>query len=228
MVRLGLRLSLNGGREALVRLGLIGAAVAIGVVVLLSVPAEFHGLQATNARQCWECTTGSAPTGQAGRSAPGAALWNYGEDSYQGRTIKRLGVAALGPDAPVPPGLTALAGAGRYVASPAMAELLDSVPRDQLADRFPGTRAGVIGDAEYAAMVVGIPVAAACAALWSLRRVRVTPLGVSRRTTPPAPGAWRVLPLVAGLGLLAVYPLVLGTRPDGSGPSAAASPPPSR
>ncbi|MEV4752290.1 hypothetical protein ACFQVD_09800 [Streptosporangium amethystogenes subsp. fukuiense] len=36
---------------------------------------------------------------------------------------------------------------GRYYASPALARLLDSAPREQLSDRFPGTRAGLIGQA---------------------------------------------------------------------------------
>src|SRR4051794_24555121 len=50
---------------------------------------------------------------------------------------------------------------------------------------------------------VGIPVGAAVAARLALRRVTVSPLGVSRRVTPRPPRAWRVLPLIAGLGWLA-------------------------
>src|SRR5260370_32899301 len=57
----------------------------------------------------------------------------------------------------------------------------------------------------YLAMLVAVPAAAAFAALASLRRVRVSPLGVSRRASPPPPSAWplatpgaRVTLLVAG------------------------------
>ena len=46
--------------------------------------------------------------------------------------------------------------------------------------------------AGYAAMLVGVPVAAAVAALVSLRRVQISPLGVSRRATPKPPTFWRL------------------------------------
>ncbi|MFJ4667898.1 FtsX-like permease family protein [Kitasatospora purpeofusca] len=55
------------------------------------------------------------------------------------------------------------------------------------------------------AVLVGVPVAAAVAARLALRRVTVSPLGVSRRTTPKPPSAWRVAPLVAGLAELAWF-----------------------
>jgi hypothetical protein len=53
----------------------------------------------------------------------------------------------------------------------------------------------------YLAMLVGVPVAAAVAALISLRRVQVSPLGVSRRAMPKPPTFWRLSVLVIGLGL---------------------------
>jgi len=53
----------------------------------------------------------------------------------------------------------------------------------------------------YLAMLVGVPVAAAVAALISLRRVQVSPLGVSRRATPKPPTFWRLAPLVLGVAL---------------------------
>lgn len=142
MFRLGLRLSLRGGREALVRLLLTTVAVAVGVAVLLCVLAEFHAFQASNNRPCWECTQ------QAARNATPASeeLWNTSADYYQGQTIERLDVAALGPRAPVPPGITRLPGPGQYYASPALAALLRTVPRDELGARYPGTLAGTIGD----------------------------------------------------------------------------------
>ncbi|HZR48438.1 MAG TPA: ABC transporter permease [Streptosporangiaceae bacterium] len=49
------------------------------------------------------------------------------------------------------------------------------------------------------AVAIGVPVAAAAAALLALHRVRITPLGVTRRVTPKPPRAWRVLPMLAGL-----------------------------
>jgi hypothetical protein len=59
-------------------------------------------------------------------------------------------------------------------------------------------------------VAVGVPVAAAAAALAALRRVQISPLGVSRRVTPPAPRAWRLIPLLAGVAELAFF---IGRRP---------------
>jgi hypothetical protein len=55
------------------------------------------------------------------------------------------------------------------------------------------------------AVVIGVPVAAAVAALLALRRVRISPLGVARRATPPPPRAWRTLLLLAGLAELGFF-----------------------
>jgi hypothetical protein len=53
----------------------------------------------------------------------------------------------------------------------------------------------------YLAMLVGVPVAAAVAALISLRRVEISPLGTSRRATPKQPTFWRLVPLLLGVAL---------------------------
>ena len=53
----------------------------------------------------------------------------------------------------------------------------------------------------YLAILVIVPVAAALAALISLRRVQISPLGVSRRAKPKPPTAWRLVTLAIGLGL---------------------------
>jgi hypothetical protein len=53
----------------------------------------------------------------------------------------------------------------------------------------------------YLAMLVGVPVIAAVASLISLRRVQISPLGVSRRATPKPPTFWRLTVLVLGVGL---------------------------
>jgi hypothetical protein len=345
MVRFGLRLTLRGGREGLVRLIVTAAAVAVGVAILLAVLADFNAFRTTNGRPCWECTAGPSVTAARAAPAARAELWNYADDVYAGQTIERLSVAALGPGAPVPPGISALPRPGQYYASPALAALLRRVPRDELGDRFPGTPAGTIGEralsgpaelviyvgrtpaqlaalpqtirvtritagagkqiwthyfrdafvvaavafllpililigtatrlaaarleqryaalrlvgatgrqisviaavdaaatallgvvagiaaftllrpavagtaitsaryfanqvsltaVDYAAVLIAVPAASALAALLSLRRVRISPLGVSRRVTPPAPRWWGVVPLLAGAALFAV------------------------
>lgn len=353
MFRLGLRLTLRSGREALIRLIVTSAAVAVGVAILLAVLADFHAFEVTNNRPDWEGTQ-SIPASQ--RSSANVELWNYTDEVFKGQTIERLDLAALGPNAPVPPGISRLPGSGRYYASPALAALLRTVPRDQLADRFPGSLAGTIGDqaltgpnelvifvgdppaklaalpntirvdkiatfpgkqvwspyfrdafavgalaflfpililigtatklasarreeryaslrlvgatahdinviasadaigsallggilgigifvllqsalastaitsavyfpAEvtptiwgYLGVLVAVPAASAIASMLALRRVRLTPLGVSRRVSPPAPGMWRVLPLLAGIALFIVG--ILLTTPQSIG-----------
>jgi hypothetical protein len=341
MIRLGVRLAVRSGREALVRLAVITAAVGIGVGLLLSVLAIYQGYQASVAKPCWQCTNPAPDT------TSGSLLWNFSEDMYQGRSIDRLDVATLAAGVPVVPGLAAMPAAGQYYASPALARLLARVPADELADRYPGTLAGTIGPAGlqspdslaivigyppdtlralpgtgsvsaiqlaphglstsqfykfgfalgavallipmvvligtatrmaaarreeryaamrlvgatsgqinviasvdavlgallgaavgigvyaalhpalvnlkllgyrffaaditptgagYAIMLIGVPVMAAIACLSSLRRVRISPLGVTRRVTPPPPRFWRAIPLAVGL-VLFVAPL---------------------
>jgi len=339
MFQLSLRLTLHSGREALVRLLVTAAAVAVGVALLLSVLGELHAFESNAYKTCWSCTQGASVP--ATLPAHGD-LWNNSVDFYHGQTLRRLDVAALGPGAPVPPGVSALPAPGTYYASPALAALLRTVPAGQLGDRFPGRLAGTIGQAAltganelviyigyppaalnsvagtqwvtsiytgagqqvfsayfkdafyvgmlavllpmlvlistatrlaadrreerfaalrlvggtpadirliatveavvssfagavlgtlifllarpllagsaffgtpyfesdvtptiggYLAILVIVPVAAAVAALASLRRVQISPLGVSRRAKPKPPTAWRLVTLVIGLGL---------------------------
>jgi hypothetical protein len=362
MLRLGMRLTLRSGREALVRLLLTLGAVAIGVTVLLALAADYHAFLATTTRPSWESTTAA----QGSPPASAVALWNYSETIYQGKFIEQLDVAALGPQAPTVPGIPRLPGTGEYDASPALAALLRSVPRDQLGDRFPGSQIGTIGNAalsgpdelavivgyppsqlaalpntirvdhvatdprpqsttnlyrmafglgaiavlfpllilintatrlaaarreeRYAAMrlvgatprqvnvvasvdaivgallgtvggiaiflllrpalgglalsgarffaptvtpapwvyvatLAGVPLAAAVASRLSLRRVQISPLGVSRRVTPPAPRPWRLIPLLAGIPLfLYAVSTELGKAGRGPGPKGSVQP----
>jgi hypothetical protein len=59
--------------------------------------------------------------------------------------------------------------------------------------------------ADILVVAIGVPVAAAVAARVALRRVQISPLGVTRRVTPPAPRAWRLILLLAGLAELAYF-----------------------
>jgi hypothetical protein len=63
----------------------------------------------------------------------------------------------------------------------------------------------------YAGMLVGVPVAAAIASLMSLRRVQISPLGVTRRVAPRPPSSWRLVVLVIGGGIY-VFGLLVTTR----------------
>ena len=368
MIRLGLRLTLNGGREAAVRLALTAAAVALGACLLLITLAGINAVNTQNARYSWLATSAaSAPPGPGSRpvawpTGRDPLWWQLRADYYSRELIGRVDVAATGPDSPVPPGIPRLPGPGQFYASPALSRLLRTTPAAQLGDRFPGHQAGTIGPAglpapnaliiivghtpgqlsrvpgaqrvtsiqsippsgcngsscavevginangidlilsvvaaallfpvlifmaaatrlsaarreqRFAAMrlagatprqvsvisaiesavaavigvaagfglffllrpavatvpftgapfftsdlslslpdillvAVGVPVAAAAASLAALRRVQISPLGVSRRVTPPAPRAWRLIPLLAGVAELAFF---IGRRP---------------
>jgi hypothetical protein len=54
-------------------------------------------------------------------------------------------------------------------------------------------------------VALGVPLGAAAAARLALRRVNISPLGVTRRITPRPPAAWRVIPVLAGLGELGYF-----------------------
>ncbi len=353
MFGLGLRLALNSGREALTRLLLTMVSVSIGVAILLAVLADFHAFQASNSKPNWEETVAS----QNIQSNDNVELWNYSNDIYKGQTIKRLDIAALGPNAPVLPGISKLPAAGQYYVSPALDRLLQKTPANQLGERFQGKQSGIIGDqalnspddlvvfigrsasdlapmvntikvnklsvgpqssvwtgyfryafgigavafvfpivvligvatrmaAErreeryaalrligastrqisviasidaiagaflgallgigvflalrsawadttilnnkffaydvtptalgYASLLVAVPVISAAAALISLRRIRISPLGVSRKVTPKPPRFWRVIPLLLGIAMYVVGVLTTDTKNIGA------------
>jgi hypothetical protein len=151
MIRLGLRLTLRGGREAAVRLVLTAVAVALGVGLMLTTLAGINALIAQNDRSAWlnSGPAGGGPRGPAGRVATSAdpLWWLLSTDQYGSQSIDRVDLAATGPRSPVPPGIPHLPGPGQYYASPALSKLLRTVPAAQLGDRFPGHQAGTIGPA---------------------------------------------------------------------------------
>jgi len=69
----------------------------------------------------------------------------------------------------------------------------------------------------YVLVVVGVPVASAIGAVLSLRRVRISPLGVSRRVTPPPPSVRGIAPLAAGIALVLIG--LLATSRGGISPA---------
>jgi hypothetical protein len=153
VIRFGLRLAVAGGREAVVRLVITAAAVALGVGLLLATIAGVNGVNTQNARYAWLNTgfaiarTASAADGSGSPAAADPLWWDVRGDYFDGLDLGRVDVAATGPHAPVPPGIPALPGPGEFYASPALVALLAATPSDQLADRFPGHLIGIIGPA---------------------------------------------------------------------------------
>ncbi|MFI1092383.1 FtsX-like permease family protein [Streptomyces sp. NPDC020917] len=146
MIRLGLRLTLRGGREAAARLAVIAAAVALGVGLLLSILAAINATATQNSRNAW-LNTGSGTSAAGEPAATDPLWWLLRADHFDGDIVGRVDVAATGPKSPVPPGIPRLPGPGEFYASPALSKLLHSVPAAELADRYPGHEAGTIGAA---------------------------------------------------------------------------------
>ncbi|MFJ6772807.1 FtsX-like permease family protein [Kitasatospora sp. NPDC091257] len=143
MIAFSLRLAVSGGREAVARLLMIAAAVAIGVGLLLSTLASMNAIERANQRQVWLDTGAASRTG----AAPVDPLWWRPHlDYYDGSDIREVDLAATGATSPVPPGLDRLPAPGEYYASPALAELLRKVPAVELGDRIPGRMVGTLND----------------------------------------------------------------------------------
>jgi hypothetical protein len=157
MIRLGLRLTLAGGRENAIRLVVTAAAVALGVALLLSALAGINAVNAQNTRYAWLSTSVEfnhpSAYAQAGAGVPVATQardplwWRLTSGYVDGQLFGQVDVAATGPHVPVPPGLSRVPGPGQYYASPALTRLLRDRPADELADRFPGRQVGTIGPA---------------------------------------------------------------------------------
>ena len=161
MLGLGVRLAVSGGREALVRLVVLAVAVGLGVGLLLIAVAGINAVKAQNDRYAWLDTAGSPQSHKPGARSAGvhhkspptasasrAVTWLLvTTDEFGRQDITRVDLAVTGPSSPVPPGIPADPGPGQYYVSPALAPLLSAAPANELADRYPGTQAGVIGKA---------------------------------------------------------------------------------
>jgi hypothetical protein len=144
VIRLGLRLTLRAGREAIVRLAIITFATALGVAMLLVTLAGINAVNSQNARYAW-LNTGAVPASSGSQSSDDPLYWQVKADQFQGKTIGRVDLAATGSSSPVPPGMPKLPADGEFYASPAMSKLLQQTPSDQLGDRYPGRQVGTIG-----------------------------------------------------------------------------------
>ena len=151
---LGLRLTLAGGRESLLRILFAAAGVGVGTTLLLLALTGPFAMYGRDTRGGWQ-SAAYAFNPQFGMSNPpiesaDGALFLAVSDYFDGDPITRVYVAALGADPPVPPGLDRLPGPGEVAVSPAMRRLLAVTPDSELDDRFPGRVTMTIGDAGLA------------------------------------------------------------------------------
>jgi hypothetical protein len=147
MIGLAVRLALASGREQVTRLVITAAGVAVGVLLLLLAAVTFPAFKAHEARDGWTDTSMHNVRPAQDERGTDPLLWRLRDDGFAGHDLLRVDVAALGPRAPVPPGLTRLPGPGELAVSPALRRLIAAAPGGELADRFPGRITTVVGDA---------------------------------------------------------------------------------
>ncbi|MFF3540945.1 FtsX-like permease family protein [Streptomyces platensis] len=141
---MGARFAVTGGREGWIRTALTALGVGLGVAVLLLASAVPNALNATMSRQSARSVVPVAEgTGPSDRSLLTVSSYSdYRELPLYGRIL-----AAEGPHAPVPPGLSRLPGPGEMAVSPALADLLSSPEGTLLKGRFAQLRiTATIGD----------------------------------------------------------------------------------
>lgn len=141
LLELSWRLLRGAGRHGMLGTVLTAAAVTVSTALLLFTIAGNVAFLARADREAWrhpvEATSGAV------------AIQAVAEDFVEDEVITVVTVAPL-PGAERsgvhPPGLSRMPRPGEVWLSPALAELVRELPPERLANRFPGTVAGEIGD----------------------------------------------------------------------------------
>ncbi|HUR01914.1 MAG TPA: FtsX-like permease family protein, partial [Nonomuraea sp.] len=131
------RLLKGGGRKGLLSTWLTLGAVAVSTALLLFAVAANYAFEARADRSAWR-----NPVEAKGVAV---AIEATRHDYVRDREITVVDLAALGADAPAPPGLARFPAPGEVWLSPALKELAGQLPADQLAGRFPNPK-GVLGE----------------------------------------------------------------------------------
>jgi hypothetical protein len=130
------RLLRAGGRRDLVTAALAVGAFAVTTALLLLVLAGNVGFAARADHKAWREPVAAG--------ADAAAVELVGTHLLRDHPVTVVELAALRPDAPVPPGLSRFPAPGELWVSPALGRLLSGVPAGEFADRFGGRGAGVL------------------------------------------------------------------------------------
>ncbi|MEV5573987.1 FtsX-like permease family protein [Spirillospora sp. NPDC052269] len=137
------RLLRGGGRRGLLGSLLTLAAVAVSTGLLLFAVGANHAFAARTTADAWR------HPGKA-HGTP-TAIEALTTDYVRGKPVKVVELAALSADAPVPPGMRHFPKPGEVWTSPALGDLMRSLPADQLSQRFPAhTPTGTLGRAAVA------------------------------------------------------------------------------
>ena len=141
------RLIVAGDRSARRRLLGIVAGVMVGVAVFLLLTAAYQAFGERSRRSSWHTPIAASPTAltpdtELTAHTAGAASTL---DHVGNRTVTVLLVATTEDTRVRIPGSDVVPRPGQYLASPAMADLIASMPADQLAERY-GRQAGVLSE----------------------------------------------------------------------------------
>ncbi|WP_105030736.1 ABC transporter permease [Arthrobacter ruber] len=223
-----LKLTITGSRSAYGRLAGIAAGVAVGVCMLLLLWGGANGLNARDDRGAWLRETGTpsatyptppsaaadpdidpdtdpAATSEAPTPIPlttdAVLMRSNPVEVFRDQLINRRDFAALDTTTVSIPGVGAPPAPGEYYASPALQQLIDSTPRDELGDRY-GTFAGTIDDSalpgpDSLVIVTGAPEA-------EIRNSGLNFL-VTGFTTDPYGGNAATYTTVLSIGAIAVF-----------------------
>ncbi|MFF2577531.1 ABC transporter permease [Streptomyces goshikiensis] len=140
---LGTRFAFAGGREGWTRTLLTGIGVGLGVALLLITSALPSAMSARDERGAAR-TTFSSPTAE--RPGRDTLLTAQVDQSYRSYGVDGRLLQPEGPDAPLPPGLTAFPGPGEMAVSPALDELMKTAEGKLLRERLDGKIVSTIGD----------------------------------------------------------------------------------
>ena len=141
------RLVIAGDRSSRRRLLGIVAGVMVGITVFLMLAAASQAFGERSRRSTWNQPVSANPTYLEPDTVltPATAAITSTTDYYEGRVITVMLVAAT-PDTSVRvPGSDVVPRPGQYLASPALAELIDSAPADQLGERY-GEQVGTLSN----------------------------------------------------------------------------------
>ncbi|RYG53695.1 hypothetical protein EON80_32455, partial [bacterium] len=145
MIPLGLRLALSNDSQTRGRL--IGTVIGLmlSTLLLLLLAAAVNGLGRRDARGAWQTSSYIQPNTKVQTEQSQGMLWKGDEDYFGNSTIRIIKVDDESGKLALPPGLSRWPHHGEYFLSPGLASLIAKVPANQLGDRFPGEKKGLLG-----------------------------------------------------------------------------------
>ena len=207
MIALGVRLAVAGGRRNAALLAVTAVAVAAGTVLLLLALCVAPAVQARADRTAWLSPLfgpAAAPVVAADSPVPHTTVMTS-RDHFGPWSIDVAALAGSGPDAPLPPHLSALPAPGQALVSPALAELMADEP--ELADRY-GQVTGTLDLRALAGPETLLAVRGAQPSDVSYFETAVTAFP-TRGDTPDLTPIVRIVLLLAAVALLAPIALLI-------------------